>query len=148
MTWRRHTLRSGFSLPELLMVLAVLAIITGYAVAGWREQIKKVRRAEAMSLLLQVAARQEQFRLQAMRYAAGPELHAAAPAGLGLTSTGSDYRLAANATDEGYQATATVQTGGAQADDTRCWLFGIDSSGRRWAANRAGADTTLQCWQQ
>ena len=130
------------------MVLAVLAIITGYAVAGWREHIRKVRRGEAMSLLMQVAARQEQFRLQAMRYADGTELRATPPGGLGITSTGSDYLLASTITDDGYQATATVQAAGAQGDDTRCWLFGIDSSGRRWAANRAGADTTLQCWQR
>ena len=148
MTRRRYTLHSGFNLPELLMVLAVLAIITGYAVAGWREHFKRVRRGEAMSLLMQVAARQEQFRIQAMRYADGPELRARPPAGLGVTSVGSDYLLAAIATDDGYQATATVETTGAQADDTRCWLFGIDSSGRRWAANRAGGDTTLQCWQR
>jgi Tfp pilus assembly protein PilE len=130
------------------MVLAVLAIITAYAVAGWREHFRKVRRGEAMSLLMQVAMRQEQFRLQAMRYADGPELDAAPPVGLGITSSGSDYLLATIAAADGYQATATAQTSGAQADDTHCWLFGIDSSGRRWAANRAGADTTLQCWQR
>jgi type IV pilus assembly protein PilE len=137
----------GFSLPELLIALTVLAIVTNYAIAAWREQIIKTRRSEARALLMQIAARQEQFRLQALRYANGAELGAAPPAGLGVDGNGSNYRLTTTATVNDFQATATVQTGGAQADDTYCWLFGIDSTGQRWAENRTGTDTSEQCWR-
>jgi len=137
----------GFSLLELLITLAILAIIMNYAIAAWREQIIKTRRTEAMALLMQVAARQEQFRLQALRYADGAELSATPPAGLGINGSGPNYLLATTATADDFQATATVQTGGPQADDTACWLFGIDSSGGRWAENRDGTNTSEQCWR-
>ena len=42
---------------------------------------------------MQIAARQEQFRLQALRYAHGMELGAAPPAGLGIN--GSETELPA-----------------------------------------------------
>ncbi len=148
MNIRRHTAGRGFSLLELLITIAVLAIVTSYAVAGWRDHIKKTRRSEAMTLLMQLTVRQEQFRLQAMRYARGAELSAAPPTGLGITATGASYLLTTSATDNDFQATASVQPGGPQADDTRCWLFGVDSSGRRWAANRGGTDTSDYCWQR
>jgi len=138
----------GFSLPELLITVAVLAIVMNYAVAAWREQIIKVRRSEAMALLMQIAARQEQFRVQALRYAQGAELSAAPPAGLGLNASSAGYVLATTATANAFVATATAQAGGLQADDTYCWLFGIDSSGQRWAENRAGTDTSEQCWRR
>ena len=145
---RHHLSCRGFSLLELLITVAVLAIVTNYAVAAWREQVIKVRRSEAMALLMQVAARQEQFRVQALRYAEGAELSAAPPSGLGLDVSNAGYLLATTATTNDFAATATVQAGGLQADDTDCWLFGIDSSGQRWAENRAGTDTSEQCWQR
>jgi type IV pilus assembly protein PilE len=138
----------GFSLLELLITVTVLAIVMNYAVAAWREQIIKVRRSEAMALLMQVAARQEQFRVQALRYAQGAELSAAPPAGLGLNASSAGYVLATSATANDFAATATVQAGGLQADDTDCWLFGIDSSGQRWAENRAGTAASEQCWRR
>jgi type IV pilus assembly protein PilE len=145
---RRLAAGRGFSLLELLITLAVLAIVTSYAVAAWRDHIKKVRRSEAMSLLMQLTVRQEQFRLQALRYARGAELSAAPPAGLGITATSPGYVLTTTATDDDFQGIASVQPDGPQADDTRCWLFGIDSSGRRWAENRSGTDTSDYCWQR
>jgi type IV pilus assembly protein PilE len=145
---RRRFACCGFSLLELLLTLTVLAIVSSYAVAAWREHIKKVRRSEAITLLMQLTARQEQFRLQAMRYADGIELSAPPPTGLGISATGENYRLASVATDTTFTATATVQYGGQQADDAHCWLFGVDSSGRRWAENRSGRDTSDHCWQR
>jgi len=137
----------GFSLLELLITLTILAIVMNYGVAAWHEQIIKTRRSEARALLMQIAARQEQFRLQALRYANGAELGAAPPAGLGINGRGPYYLLATTATPNDFQATATVQTDGSQVADTYCWLFGIDSAGQRWAENRAGTDTSEQCWQ-
>jgi type IV pilus assembly protein PilE len=145
---RRHATHRGFSLLELLITIAVLAIVTSYAVAGWRDHIKKARRSDAMTVLMQLTVRQEQFRLQAMRYARDAELSAAPPAGLGITATGSSYLLTSTATDDEFRATASVQTGGPQADDTSCWLFGVDSSGRSWAEDLSGTDTSDYCWQR
>lgn len=132
---------------ELLITLTVLAIVMNYAIVTWHEQIVKTRRSEARASLMQIAARQEQFRLQTLRYANGADLGAAPPAGLGINDSGSNYLLATTATANFFQATATVQTDGPQADDVHCWLFGIDSTGQRWAENRDGTNTSEQCWR-
>lgn len=145
--WRRDIAR-GYSLPELLVTLAVLGILTQFAVAAWRDQVRIARRSEALGLLLQVTTRQEQFRLQALRYASGGELGAAPPAGLGIDATQANYLLATTATASAFETVAIVRTDGAQADDARCWRIGMDSSGHRWAESRTGADTTTLCWRR
>jgi type IV pilus assembly protein PilE len=143
--WPSH----GFTLPELLLVMAILAIITGLALPAWRNHVITTRRTDAIALLMQVTARQEQFRLANRRYAITAELATAPPAGLGILNAGGNYLLTASARSAGatYQVIATVNRSGPQADDENCWLFGMDEAGKRWARNRAGADTTKICWR-
>ena len=56
----RH--RSGFTLIEVLAVLAILGILTAMAYPSYARQIVKARRIEAQLALLDVMQRQEQYR--------------------------------------------------------------------------------------
>ncbi|MDP6437438.1 MAG: type IV pilin protein [Gammaproteobacteria bacterium] len=132
---------AGFSLVELLIVISIVAIVTGIALPSWRDYIRAARRIDAMGTLLHVAARQEQFRLQNQHYA---DVHALS---IAETTPGSDYRIHIVVTAAGFEAIATAAPDGKQYDDSKCWSFGIDETGRRWSRSASGIDTTRQCWK-
>jgi type IV pilus assembly protein PilE len=129
---------SGWSLIELLVVVAVLAILTLYAVPTYRSAMLRAQRTEATAALLALAAAQERFHLQRHIYAS--EIDSPPPDGLGLQSITEDgrYAIAITTADAAtFAASATAQ--GQQARDTHCAEFGIDATGARTATNN-------DCW--
>jgi type IV pilus assembly protein PilE len=54
--------RGGFSLLELLVVVAVTAILLSLAIPSYRQYVQRGYRAEAVSALLSIAACQERVR--------------------------------------------------------------------------------------
>ena len=55
------SIRNGFTLIELMIAVAVVAILTAIAYPSYVEQVNKSRRAEAKSAVLQTASLQERF---------------------------------------------------------------------------------------
>ena len=60
----------GFTLAELLIVLAVIALLGAVAYPSYSRQIIKARRIEAQMALVDTMQRQEQFRAQHRSYLA------------------------------------------------------------------------------
>ena len=52
---------SGFTLIEVLIVVAILGILMSIAVPAYSEYIRRAHRAAAQQFLLDVAQRQEQY---------------------------------------------------------------------------------------
>jgi type IV pilus assembly protein PilE len=128
----------GFSLIELMIVIAVVAILASIAVPSYRQYVLRAHRTEAKAALLNVAAAQEKFYLQNNTYTTA--LTAAPPAGLGIAATtrNGHYTIAigaANVTTFSVTATAT----GAQTKDSRCLTFSINELGVKTATN-------TDCW--
>lgn len=61
----------GFTLIELMIVVAVVAILAAVGYPSYREHIAKGQRSAGQQFLSNVAQRQEQFLLDQRRYAAG-----------------------------------------------------------------------------
>jgi type IV pilus assembly protein PilE len=130
----------GFSLLELVVALAIVAILASLAQPAYRAQQLRVRRTEAIAALMQIAALQERHCLQHRTYTLS--LEAAPPAGLGLRASSENgrYAIAITAADAaGFSATATAV--GNQAADSRCAAFTIDETGARTA-------TSPECWSR
>jgi type IV pilus assembly protein PilE len=59
----------GFTLIELMIVVVVIAILAGVAIASYSNQVRKSRRAQAMQVLNDLALREEKFRTNNAEYA-------------------------------------------------------------------------------
>lgn len=144
----RHT--RGFSLVELMITVAVIAILAAVAVPAYRQYVMRASRTDATAALLRLASAQERFYLQNNRYADDGELADAPPAGLGITGTERGmYALAIDSEDlaVGYVATATAIDGEGQSADTDCVEFSVDQQGLRRAEDSGGTATTDRCWR-
>lgn len=133
-------LSRGFTLIELMIALVVAGILAAIAVPSYRDQMRKGRRAEAHSALMQIQTSQERFRTNNVQYASN--LTAAAPVGLGLSSTssGGNYALAiAGASATAYTATATAQA--KQAGDSACAAITVTVAGATTTYGPSNA-----CW--
>jgi type IV pilus assembly protein PilE len=129
----------GMSLIELMVVVAIVALLATIAVPSYRQFLLKSHRAEAKAALLNLAAAQEKFYLQNNTYT--DDLTTAPPGGLGLPATTENghftVAIAAGANAAGFTATATAA--GGQAQDTHCATFTINQAGARGA-------TSSDCW--
>lgn len=148
---------AGFSLIELLVTLAILAIVMSLGTAGYRQYLQRANRVDATSALLRVAAAQEKFYAQNGQYADNAQLAAAPPAGLGITGTERGYYTlsvtpapVAGGLAVGFTATATVDPGSNQRNDDGCRSFTINERGQRAAADDSGVssvEATERCWK-
>lgn len=142
--WRRAS--RGFTLIELMLVVAVAGILSGVAYPSFMGQLQKIRRADALVALLQVQAAQERWRSNNPSYGSSVQL------GLSATSSAGHYAIRIDAASElGYEVLATAQ--GVQAHDARCRYLRLRSDGGN-LVQTSGADvdtsnpvsTNRQCW--
>jgi type IV pilus assembly protein PilE len=138
---------AGFTLIELMIALAIVAITTTIATSSYRNHVRRSHRVQAIQALLIAAAEQEKFYLANGRY--GDRLDAvvgADPPGLPVASRtpGGHFRLSIPvASAAAYRVVATAADSGA---DPVCQALSIDESGRRTASDSSGADTAGRCW--
>ena len=135
-----RTRERGFTLTELMIVVAILALLASIAMPSYRQYVIRSHRTDATSALLRLAADEERFYIQNNRYGSFAEI------GSPETENGW-YTLAVPDADAAtFNATATVADGGGQEDDPHCKVFTINAAGQKLATDPADADSTDQCW--
>lgn len=68
---RARVAAAGFTLIELMIAVAVIGILVTIAFPSYQEHMRKTRRSAAQSFLVDVAARQQQYLIDARSYAGG-----------------------------------------------------------------------------
>jgi type IV pilus assembly protein PilE len=129
----RDGVTSGFTLIEVKIAVAIVAILAAIALPAYNDQLRKSVRAQAQAFLNDAASRQQQFLVDKRRYAGSvPALGMAAPAGVGNAF---NISVAASAgPPPTFLITATAT--GAQTKDA-CAAMTIDNAGNR---------TPAACW--
>jgi len=126
----------GFSLIELMIVIVIVAIITSIAYPSYRDQVRKTRRADAKSALLDAAAKMERYYTQFGRYSA-----TLANSGIIATSPKAYYQITPGTiANQTFILKANGQ--GDQANDD-CGILGINQAQNK--TNSAGLTQNL-CW--
>lgn len=125
----------GVTLIELMVVVALLAIIASIAVPNYRSYMLRSHRADATAELLRVRTAQEKFFLQNNQYADDAQLTVAPPAGLGLNSASEHgfYTVVLDRTSPTTYVVTATATGG-QTDDAQCQTYTINEAGVRSSA--------------
>lgn len=146
----------GFSVFELLIAVAIAAILAAVAVPAYTDLMRRSHRSEARVTLIQAAHWMERAATATGVYPAADQL----PSGI-LTTPGSKapqviagdgsltvvndrYRVvAASQGGRGYTLVATPVAGSTQAAD-KCGALSLDQAGRRTVVG--GALPAEQCW--
>ena len=125
----------GFTLIEIMIVIAIIGIVITIAAPSYTEYLKKGRRAEVVSLLSEQAQSLERFYTKNNVYT-----------GITGLSTGNDfYTITPTITDQTFLLTATRKTGTAMASD-KCGDFTLTNTGVRSINNATTGLTTKDCW--
>jgi len=140
---------AGFTLIELMIVLAIIVILAMVALPSYREHVLKSNRTLAEGVLLEVAGRQEQFFVNNNQYATLlTQLgYSAATVGLnqeretGAAGSGIYNISFSSASTTAFTAQA-LPTGG-QTDDAKCATLSLTNLGVKGAT---GTGSTADCW--
>ncbi len=121
--------QTGFTLIELMIVVAIIGILAAIAVPSYREYVQRARAADATGVLADMRIRMEQFFQDNRTYVGGP---CAAPAGTNAAFFGygcsagpaaNSYTLQAQGTGDmaAYRYNINEQNVKSSAFNNACW---------------------------
>lgn len=121
----------GFTLIELMVVVAIVAILAAIAIPAYTDQVRKGRRSEAISELSRLQMGQERWRADHSAYGTLNEAGGSSPLPSGYytiaasapSGTCASGTVASNANSFAFTATAA----GAQFSDARCATLKLTS---------------------
>lgn len=162
----RHSPRSqrtgplGFSLIELMVVVAIIAVLAAIAVPSYTHHVVKTKRVAAVACLSEYANYMERYYTTNLRYDEAPASSGSAAAVANpvtgeapalvldcatASQTGNDYRYTATGvTPTAYTLTATP-INAQLARDAQCGALTLDQTGARNIGS-GDADAVAQCW--
>lgn len=137
----------GFTLIELMVVVAVVAILASIAYPSYQDSVRKSRRAQVKADLVELAQRFERHHTVNNTYttfwtaANVPAATRVSPTTAGAVVA---YDITAqNVTANTFTLVATPRAGSPQAKDTRCGTLSLTNTGQK---ARTGTAPLAECW--
>ncbi len=139
----------GFTLLELMIVVAVIAILATLAFYNYSRYVFRAHRVDGKNVLMNISAAEERYYTNFNKYT--DSITAAAPAGLGFASGDSEKHgsdsvtyytatVALTNVDQGYTLTGAPH--GGQLNDV-CKNLTLDNTGTK---GFSGAESNGSCW--
>ena len=132
---RSQKYQNGLTLIEIMVTVAIVAIIAMVAIPSYQRQALKGKRADGMAILMDAAARQERYIIDNNQYASTMTALKFADA---LSQKGHYKVTIALPTTTSYKMIAVAQ--GGQANDA-CKNLIIESNGAR-----SSSSALTKCW--
>ena len=137
---QRRTSYQGFTLIEVMIVVAIIAILAAIALPSYSEYIKRGKRADAKAGL-QAAA----VWLERVSTSTGAYLPSGSSLPPELQSVQSNAYLISYASPDGRSYTLTATRQGSQASD-KCGNFTLTNTGAQTVSG--GSLTAAECWSK
>ncbi|PQP02971.1 MULTISPECIES: type IV pilin protein [Pseudomonas] len=125
----------GFTLIEIMIVIAIIGIVITIGYPSLTEYVKKGRRTEVAGLLSEQAQILERFYSKNNVYTNAT----------GLSAGNDYYTITPTLTDQTFLLTATRKAGSTMASD-KCGDFTLTNTGVRSMVNATSGLTTKDCW--
>ena len=150
--------QAGFSIVELMIVIAIIGLLAGIAVPSYRDQVNKGKRTEGKAALTAAAARMERYYTQNNCYpssacgnptsadSATALTNAGIPGFSGDTANKAAYNISLTVTPQAFTVTATAR---APFTDPLCGNLTLANTGRKWTQSNGSADDATRvegCW--
>jgi type IV pilus assembly protein PilE len=134
------SLRSrGFTLIELMIVLAIVAILAALAYPSYVEHVRRSRISEATGLLAMTRVQLEQFYQNNRTYGTGTACGVAMPTGADSFT----FSCSSSSSNQAFLLTATGNTGSTMADFT----YTVDDANAQVTTAFPGASgLPASCW--
>lgn len=132
----------GFTLVELMITVAILALLMTIAIPSYSAFVRRSNRTDATRTMMQDA--QSLQRCYSQNFTYTPAGGCPTPAGTTTSPDGLYSITIAIPSSTSYTITATPRA--AQLKDTPCVSFTLLSSGQQSAMDSGATDTTATCW--
>jgi type IV pilus assembly protein PilE len=136
---------AGFTLIELMVTVAVVAILGTIAMASYSSQVQKSRRTDARSAVMDLAGREEKLFSTVNAYSSAPsDLGYGAVGAVWPINVGSGYyNVSVTVANPPVSYLITATAINAQVADTKCTTLSVDQLGTQTST---GTETAATCW--